>query len=226
MNDVNNKPKPIVDWSELQKRKLQIMSETVPHFKEVAGLKILIHPNVYPPGTDTALLANTVHIKKGQVGLDLCTGTGVIACKLAAMGAKSVLGIDLNPRAILNAKENKKLLKLNNLSFKRGNMFGGITDKFDVISMNPPYTDRPATNDIDICFFDEDHRFIRNFFSKLAEHLRPNGTAYIAWSNISSLELLPSLAQKHKFQLHQLSEDTGGRGYKFYVYSLKKLNDD
>ena len=218
---MNQRIPELIDSAEIQKDILVQMAETEPHFREIAGLKILVNPNVYNIGTDSRLLANTVVIAKDQTALDLCTGTGAIACKLASMGAKRVLGIDLNPRAVANAKANKRLLGLKNLTFRQGNMFNGIADKFDVITINPPYTDKSAQSDIDICFFDKDYRFIKSFFTNLREHLNPSGVANIAWSNIGSMTILPELAKKHGFSLDLLSQDKGRRGYSFYVYELR-----
>lgn len=218
---MTNAIEPTVSWQELQRRKLVVMSESVKHFKEVSGMKILIHPNVYPPGTDTHLMLSTVQIKPGDDALDLGTGTGAIACKMALLGAGSVLGTDMNPRAIDNANENKKLLELKNVDFRLGNVFEGIDKKFDVIAANLPYTDRAATNDIDICFYDKGHKALRSFFLDLRSHLKPGGIVYIAWANISSLEFLLMLANEHNFKLDLISQDVGGRGYTFYVYSLK-----
>lgn len=216
-----NAIEPTVSWQKLQRRKLVVMAESVKHFKEVSGMKILIHPNVYPTGTDTHLMLSTVQIKPGDDALDLGTGTGAIACKMALLGAGSVLGTDMNPRAIDNANENKKLLELKNVDFRLGNVFEGINKKFDVITANLPYTDRAATNDIDICFYDKGHKALRSFFLDLRSHLKPGGIVYIAWANISSLEFLLMLANEHNFKLDLISQDVGGRGYTFYVYSLK-----
>src|SRR3990167_2119325 len=152
--------KPAVDWQVLQRRKLVDMSEIVDHFKEVDGMQIFIQPKVYPPGTDSTLLTRTVRVKPGDICLDLGTGTGVVACRMALDGAKHVLGIDLNPKAIANANKNKTTMKLKNLDFEKGNLFDGIEKKFDVITFNPPYTDKPAANDIEICFFDPGHQKI------------------------------------------------------------------
>ena len=212
---------PTVSWEVLQRRKLEAMSETVPHFKEMAGLRIYIEPNVYPPGTDTHLLANTVKISPNGTALDLCTGTGAIACKLSALGAKSVVAVDLNPLAVANAQKNVELLGLKNVAVRKGNMFEGIKDKFDVVSINPPYTNKAASSDIDICFYDKDHQFIRDFFAGLRAHLKPAGTVYLAWSNISDMDLLPKLANHNGFEIQELSKDVGRRGYTFYIYQLK-----
>lgn len=212
--------KPSVSWQELQRRKLIAMSESVRHFKDVNGTKIVIHPNVYPPGTDTYLMAGTVRIQPGQTALDIGTGTGAIACKLALEGASYVLGVDLNPRAVKNAQENKELLNLSKVTFKQGDIFEGIDEEFDVITFNPPYTDRKPNDDIDICFFDKDHEALRRFFSELGRHLKPGGRAYIAWSNFGTAGLLPKLAAEHGFDIKLAGQDVGGRGYVFYVYEL------
>lgn len=197
------------------------MAEIVPHFKEVSGMRILIHPNVYPMGTDTSLMTRTIKVSSEDDALDIGTGTGAIACKMAQLGAKSVIGVDMNPRAIKNANENKKLLNLKNVSFQLSNVFDGLAKKFDVITINPPYTDKTPTNDIEICFYDGDHKMLRAFFDGLRTHLKPGGTVYLAWSNISSMDVVPKLAKDRDFSLRLLAEDIGSRGYTFYVYELK-----
>jgi release factor glutamine methyltransferase len=218
-----NSTKPSVDWAELQSRKLAEMAEIVPHFKDVGGLRIMIHPNVYPMGTDTNLMMKTVKVGPQDEALDIGTGTGAIACKLADMGAKSVIGVDLNPRAIENANKNKELLNLNNLTFQLGNVFEGLAEKFDVITINPPYTDKTASNNIEICFYDGGHKMLKTFFDDVADHLKPGGRVYLAWSNIGSMDVAPSLAKKHGFKMKLLAEDIGSRGYTFYVYELKPI---
>lgn len=211
---------PIASREEIRERKLLEMSQTVRHTKDVLGIKLFIDPDVYAPATDTYLMMNNVEVQRGESALDIGTGTGAIAFKLALAGAKDVLGIDLNPRAIVNARANKQRLGVQNVEFRQGDVFENVEGKFDIIVFNPPYSGKAATNDIDICFYDEDHVFVRTFFKNLRQHLKPRGKTYIAWSNLGDVDLLPALSEAHGFTVEQIAKDVGGRGYEFYVYKL------
>lgn len=73
--------------------------------------------------------------------LDLCTGTGCIALALAqAFPHSRVMGIDINPEALMLAQENQVINGINNCTFLQSNLFEHIADqKFDLIVSNPPY---------------------------------------------------------------------------------------
>lgn len=75
---------------------------------------------------------------------DLYTGTGSIACFIAA-GAKKVIGVEYVPEAVADACENKALNGLENLEFFAGDMKDVLNDDFiatrgrpDVIITDPP----------------------------------------------------------------------------------------
>lgn len=78
--------------------------------------------------------------------LDLCTGSGCIACAIAAHHkATEVIAIDLSPGAAEVAKRNVETLKLSErVTVLQGDLYAplsGYTDPrpFDVIVANPPY---------------------------------------------------------------------------------------
>lgn len=74
--------------------------------------------------------------------LDLCTGTGCIALALAAhFKQATVVGVDIDQRAIDLANANKKHNNIENVSFLLSDLFAALnkTNSFDVIVSNPPY---------------------------------------------------------------------------------------
>ncbi|MFT4954888.1 MAG: release factor glutamine methyltransferase [Brevundimonas sp.] len=91
-------------------------------------------------GDDSLGLLRRQRIRQGERGLDLCTGTGVQALKLALAGGV-VTGVDINPFAIqvarLNAEFNGVSAKV---EFRRGDLWAGLKDgeRFDWICANPP----------------------------------------------------------------------------------------
>lgn len=79
-------------------------------------------------------------IKEKKV-LDLGTGCGIIALCAKKKGAKYVIGTDINPKAVQNARENLKTNFKNtkNIKFEISNLFENINEKFDIIVSNPPF---------------------------------------------------------------------------------------
>eukprot|EP01124_Arcella_intermedia_P032757 TRINITY_DN768_c0_g1_i2.p1 TRINITY_DN768_c0_g1~~TRINITY_DN768_c0_g1_i2.p1 ORF type:complete len:191 (+),score=51.04 TRINITY_DN768_c0_g1_i2:533-1105(+) len=74
--------------------------------------------------------------------LDVGSGSGCIALYMANyLPQCSVLGIDINPEAVMLAEENKKIHNIANAGFKVCDVFAGDVGEgsFDLIVSNPPY---------------------------------------------------------------------------------------
>ncbi len=71
--------------------------------------------------------------------LDLGCGTGRLALGAAYLGAKSVLGIDIDKNAVKTAAENKRRLDLSaDIQFIIGDI-NAITGEFETVLQNPPF---------------------------------------------------------------------------------------
>lgn len=69
--------------------------------------------------------------------LDAGTGSGILALAARPLGAKYVVALDNDPRAIRTAKQNAKLNGIRGLRFMKGNVARpGISGRFDVITAN------------------------------------------------------------------------------------------
>jgi len=93
---------------------------------------------------ETPQIINQLKIKKGDVVLDLATGSGAIAL-FCADKAKKVYAIDINPRAIEYAKFNAILNNLERkIEFRIGDLFAPVKNiKFDYIVWNGPTVAAP-----------------------------------------------------------------------------------
>lgn len=188
--------------------------------KSILNLELACLPNVYKGGTDSELVIEKMIVNKGDSVLDLCCGNGVIALAAAKRGARLVIGTDLNPQAIKNAKLNKKRFGLKNVEFTKADLFGGLKEKFDVITINPPYTDKKAKDLTEICFWDEGNKVTRNFFANFREYLKKNGRVYFAWAEFADQKLLAGLARENNCSIKLLGSKVGRTGFRFDVFKI------
>lgn len=99
-------------------------------------LRIIERPGVCPVLSESrVLLTHALREKKCTV-LDMGTGTGYIALSLAKLGFL-VVGVDIDPAAIENTKENAIINSLQVKVFK-SDLFSEVRGKYDIIIFNTP----------------------------------------------------------------------------------------
>jgi putative methylase len=74
----------------------------------------------------------------GKSVLDLGCGTGRLALGAAFLGAKEVVGVDVDRSAIETAKENQAATCLGNVQWVLGDI-GAVVGTFDTVLQNPPF---------------------------------------------------------------------------------------
>ncbi|MDP7423178.1 MAG: methyltransferase [bacterium] len=107
------------------------------HFTKAGGINIDVFPEVYSPREDTFLVIDNIVLTPNIRFLEIGVGTGLISIFAAKRGA-IVEGTDINPAAVGNAKHNTATNDVN-ARFHCGDLFEGISGKFDLIVFNPPY---------------------------------------------------------------------------------------
>ena len=109
--------------------------------QEFMGIEFLVNENVLIPQPDTEILVEqTIKIAQNYEKpslLELCTGSGAIAISIAHYLPNSlVFASDISKQALDIAKQNDKQSKV---TFIESNLFENITQKFNIITTNPPY---------------------------------------------------------------------------------------
>lgn len=110
------------------------------------GEKFLVNKDVLIPRDETELLVRkAIEIIKEnnfKMVLDMCTGSGCIACMIAKLSNSQAMGVDISTEAIHTAFKNMEKFGLYNRAiFRKSDIYSKIREdeKFDLIVSNPPY---------------------------------------------------------------------------------------
>lgn len=113
-------------------------------YRDFWTLRINVSPATLIPRPETELLvelALALNLADDSKVLDLGTGTGAIALALASENPSwSITGVDKNVQAVVLAKENAILNKLEQVHFLQSDWFCAVEhQQFNLIVANPPY---------------------------------------------------------------------------------------
>ena len=113
-----------------------ILQKLVPHSKPSAELE-----QYMTPGDIAAALLHLAHAHKdigNKTVCDLGCGTGRLAIGAALVGAKRVIGVDVDPVALEIAAENARLAGVD-VKFVKGDVTKFKACGIDVVIQNPPF---------------------------------------------------------------------------------------
>lgn len=116
------------------------------------GYEFYVDENVLSPRCETELLVDTalefLIDKPNAKVLDLCTGSGAIACAIYKKSKVSIVATDISEQAIEIAKRNAKNLECE-IDFVKSDMFKNVSGQFDLILSNPPYIESDTCLNLD-----------------------------------------------------------------------------
>ncbi len=126
-------------------------------------------------GQSTRMIAALAPGRTGATALDLCTGAGWGAIRLAESGCV-VTAADINSRALGFARFNSRIAGCAPIEFLEGNLFAPVEGRqFDIIIANPPFVISPETT---FTFRDSGlsgDSFCEHLARRMPEFLAPNG---------------------------------------------------
>jgi HemK-related putative methylase len=155
-------------------------------FERVDGVHFVVTPTVFNPkiprtGAFLAAQINSELVHGNMEVLDMGTGSGVCAV-FAAMHARRVVAVDINPAAVRCAVINTLLNDLDHkIDVRHGDLFGPVRgERFDLVLFNPPFLRGTPRNDRDCAWRSND--VAERFAAGLALHLKPGGCALVLLS--------------------------------------------
>lgn len=110
--------------------------------KEEGELVIELDPGMaFGTGThETTIMCIEIlekYVKEGHIVYDIGTGSGILSIVAAKLGAKQVIGVDLDELSINVSKENVKLNGVDNIvDIRIGNLLDVVEEKADIIVSN------------------------------------------------------------------------------------------
>lgn len=190
---------------------------------DICGMKIVVDPGVYQTSGDSVLMAEVVNIGKEQNFLEIGCGTGAVSISVAKRAAGGI-GVDINEKAVANARRNAEEQKAENLEFLISNVFEKVVGDFDVIICNPPYTRYDVKDNIDRMFWDPEDEMKRNFFKEAGNHLKPGGKIYFGWADFADIDIdLPfKLAKENGYVLVDTFKKSHKSDFHFYVFEFAR----
>lgn len=169
---------------------------------------------VYMPSDDTILLAKYLKVYPGEIILDMGTGCGVLAI-LAAEKARKVVGVDINPHAIICATKNVELnaVDVRKIVFRQGNLFEPIStdEKFNLIIFNSPYLPVEETKEgwLEKAWSGgiNGRGVIDRFISAAPNYLKENGRILLLQSTLSDVNKTVENLRKLKLNVRVIAEE-------------------
>lgn len=194
------------------------------------GYELKVRPGPFVPRPSSELTVDRVlkRLKKKRSGIfvDVATGAGPIALAVAAeLPDVEVWGADIDGNGISQARENAKLLELNNVQFRVSDMYKGLPAKLkgkvDVISGHVPYVPAHELEDLPrevrgyepvftLSDESEDGLFLmRRAIAESTEWLKPGGALLLEVSD-DLIGKLKKLALKSGFVHEGVASDDDG----------------
>ena len=164
-----------------------------------------LQTTIYPPLEDSLFLESFVRKYSYGKVLDVGTGSGIQSVSASKQKkVKSVLGVDVNKKAVEYCKQNHKNKKL---KFLQSNLFEKVKEKFDIIIFNPPYLPQEHS-ERDICTEGgiKGYEVVEKFLGKALHYLEKDGIILLLFSSLTNKQKVDEFIQKNLFEAEELGQ--------------------
>ncbi len=175
---------------------------------QAAGFRLSVRPTVFHPRYFLSSEYFAAFIDgldlKGKAVADVGTGSGVLALAAARAGAASVLAVDINPNAVLCARENAEANGYGDrITAACMDLLSGTPEapQFDAILSSPPKHEGETTADMADRGWHAgpQYRNVSDLFRQARARLKPGGRLYVMVSSDSDLDLFGRLIREAGF---------------------------
>lgn len=160
-----------------------------PHTVRVFGDTYVVRPEVFNPAffVTSKFMARNVRVGPQDAVLDMGTGSGILAVT-AGRVARRVVAVDVNPAAVLCARENVERNGLaDRVEVLQGDLFAPLApgERFDVVLFTPPYFEGALRRPFDHALHDPGKALARRFLAEAGRWLAPGGYLQMVYSSLA-----------------------------------------
>lgn len=170
----------------------------LPNRKEI---KLYQDDDMFCINTDTYVLGEFLNIYKQDTVLEIGTNNGALLLYASRFNPKSMVGIDINEKAIELAKKNMELNNIENVTLKVADGNTYQDSEVDVIIFNPPYfksrKEDKSQNEYLKLAKHEDNFSLPSMIECINRNLKNNGTLFFLFQTSRLNEVISLLNKKH-----------------------------
>lgn len=170
----------------------------LPNRKEI---KLYQDDDMFCINTDTYVLGEFLNIYKQDNVLEIGTNNGALLLYASRFNPKSMVGIDINEKAIELAKKNMELNNIENVTLKVADGNTYQDSEVDVIIFNPPYfksrEEDKSQNEYLKLAKHEDNFSLSSMIECINRNLKNNGTLFFLFQTSRLNEVISLLNKKH-----------------------------
>lgn len=136
----------------MPRKQLEILLQGIEDFVD-PKVELEQYP-ITPKGASTILsiISNTYNDIQGKIIGDLGCGTGILAIGAALLGAKRVIGVDIDQQQLAIAAQNARQLKVSNkIEWVQSNI-QNFSKSLEIIIQNPPFGVQKRDRGMDLVF--------------------------------------------------------------------------
>ena len=171
-----------------------------------------LETDVYQPAEDSRLLARAacerLEADPGDVVLEVGTGSGYVAGRIAEDTDARVIASDLNPHAVRQAREE-------GVETVRADLVAPFADDaFDAVAFNPPYLPTDPENEWDdwmeraLSGGEDGRAVIDPFLETVGRVLAPDGVVYLLVSSLTGVDEVVERAGEAGFSAVAVADES------------------
>jgi len=224
----NNNKDQVVASRKILKRCQREMS---PYNIQICGRKFIVHLGVFSPRyfNSTDIFSRQFPYRRDEEFLEIGCGAGITSVLVALHGARKVVAVDINSKAVENTKANALLHGVSHLvSTQVSDVFSAVRcgEQFDTIYWNLPFIyvhpDYLYRSVLERSLYDPGYKYTRRFLEQAPRFLKDGGRILIGFGDFGDIDTLFQFADDLRYTIKELAYEKGEEGgtVAFILYEL------
>jgi release factor glutamine methyltransferase len=185
-----------------------------------------IFPKVFNPNVAKAALffLQNLGVRKGDVVLDMFTGTGVDSVYAGFKGASLVHAVDISKNAYNNAKHVVEHFNLEEIvKVFHGDLFQPLPldQKYNLVVANPPFRNIEPRSESDNALRDLGYKTLKKFWNQVGNYLKDKGRVRSVFSDVGDIAFYEEQMKQNNFEFDIVAETKYASSIRIHVYEAK-----